>query len=88
MAREMPCIELKSSSEQKKSLLFRGFILQTQNSLRVSVMLMSLLFSGSLPARVGEWCSSALGPGGATEEVALGGTQASCAAPGHPHSDP
>lgn len=37
-------------------------------------MLMSLLFSGILPAQVGEWCSFALGPGSAMEEVTLGGT--------------
>lgn len=48
---------------------------------------MSLLCFGTLPAQVGEWCSSALGPGGAMEVVALGGsdTQASCAARGHFH---
>lgn len=40
--------------------------------MRVSVMLLSLLFCGILPAQVGEWGSSALGPG---EEVTLGGTR-------------
>lgn len=60
--------------DQKKSLLSHGFLLLTQNSIRVLVMLMSLLFSGILPAQVGEWCSSAPGPGRAMEEVTLGGT--------------
>lgn len=80
MAWEMPCVELESSLEQK-SLLFHGFILQTQNSVTVSVMLMSLLFSGILPARVGEWCSPVLGPGSAMQEVALGGTRAPLCCP-------
>lgn len=83
MGWEVPCVELESYLN-KNSLPFHGFILQTQNSVRASVMLMSLLVSGIPPARGGERCSSALGHGSAMGNVTLGGTRA---APGHSHSD-